>query len=108
MKKEMAKLHVGKVDPKKVVEDILRGDIPTPSCIFCREVRNGSLLVFNSPSGNFAFCCVCELCIPPNMIESKMDVIEKRVGEIYREGNDTKLDEQMFNDKIVSRIIGEA
>ena len=108
MKKEMTKLHLGKVNPKEVVDKILKGEVPTPACIFCREVKNGSLLVFTGPTGDFAFCSVCETCIPPDMVQSKMDVIEKRVIEIYSEGGNTKLDEQMFKNKIVSREIGKA
>jgi hypothetical protein len=42
------------------------------------------------------------------MIESKMEVIEKRVVEIYSKGGNTNLEEQMFKGKIVSREVGEA
>lgn len=108
MKKEMRKLDLGKADPKEIVDGILKGEIPTPACIFCREVRDGSLLVFVSPSGHFAFCAVCEKCISQDQIKSKMDVIEKRVSEIYLKGGNIKLEEQIFKNKIVSREIGEA
>lgn len=108
MKKEMTKLDLGKVDPKEVVEGILKGDLPTPACIFCREVRNGSLLVFVSPLGEYAFCAICEKCIPPDLVQSKMDVIEKRVAEIYSQGSNVKLGEQIFKNKMVSRTVGEA
>lgn len=108
MKKEMSKLDLGFADPKEIVEGILKGEIPTPSCIFCREIRDGTLLVFVAPSGQFAFCSVCEKCINQNLIQAKMDVIEKRVSEIYLEGGSIKLAEQMFKGKIVSREIGKA
>ena len=108
MKKEMSKLNLGRVDPKEVIEGILKGDIPTPACIFCRKVENGSLLIFVSPSGQFAFCSVCEKCISSDLIESKMGVIEKRVAEIYARGSNTNLEEQIFEGKIVSREIGKA
>jgi len=108
MKKEMNKLDLGFADPKEIVEGILKGEIPTPSCIFCREVRTGTLIVFTAPAGKYAFCSVCENCISPNLIQVKMDVIEKRVSEIYSKGGSIKLAEQMFEGKIVSREIGEA
>lgn len=108
MKKEMTKLDLGKVDPKEVVEGILKGDLPTPACIFCREVRNGSLLVFVSPLGKYVFCAICEKCILPDLVQSKIDVIEKRVAEIYSQGSNVKLEEQIFKNKMVSRTVGEA
>jgi hypothetical protein len=108
MKKEMSKLNLGRANPKEIVEGILKGEIPTPACIFCREVRTGTLLVFASLSGQYAFCSVCENCISSEMIESKMEVIEKRVVEIYSKGGNTNLEEQMFKGKIVSREVGEA
>jgi len=108
MKKEMSKLNLGFTDPKKIVEDILKGEIPPPACIFCRKVENGVLLVFVSGVGRYAFCSVCEKCISPNLIEVEMPRIEKRVNEIYLRGSDVKLEEQMFKGKIVSREIGEA
>lgn len=108
MKKEMSKLNLGFADPKNVVEGILKGEIPTPACIFCREIRNGTLLVLNTPSEQYVFCSVCEECIDSDLIQVKMDVIEKRVSEIYLEGGNIKLDEQMFKGKAVSREIGRA
>ena len=108
MKKEMNKLELGFADPKEIVEGILKGEIPTPSCIFCRQVSSGTLIVFTAQSGQYAFCSVCEKCISPNLIQVKMDVIEKRVSEIYLKGGSIKLAEQMFEGKIVSREVGEA
>jgi len=108
MKKEMSRLDLGVADPKDVVEDILKGEIPTPACIFCREIRNGTLLVLTTPSGQYVFCSVCEECIGSDLIQVKMDVIEKRVAEIYSGGGNIKLDDQIFRDKIISREVGEA
>jgi len=108
MKKEMSKLDLGRADPKEVIDGILKGEIPTPSCIFCREVRSGTLLVLTTPTGQYVFCSVCENCISPNLIEVKMDVIEKRVSEIYSSGRNIKLAEQTFEGKIIMREIGEA
>ena len=108
MKKEMSKLDLGYADPKEVINGILKGEIPTPACIFCGKIANGTLLVFSSQIGQYAFCAVCENCITPNLIQVKMDVIEKRVSEIYLGGGSIKLDEQTYKGKVVSRTIGEA
>jgi hypothetical protein len=108
MKKEMGKLDLGFADPKEIVQGILKGEIPTPACIFCGKIANGTLLVFSSQIGQYAFCAVCENCITPSLIQVKMDVIEKRVSEIYLGGGSIKLDEQTYKGKVVSRTIGEA
>jgi len=108
MKKEMGKLNLGFVDPRKVVEGILKGDIPTPACVFCREVHSGTLIVFVTPMGQHAFCSVCENCISSDLVESKIELIEKRVSEIYLKGSTVKLAEQIFKGKMISREVGEA
>ena len=108
MKKEMNKLDLGHADPKEVINGILKGEIPTPACIFCGKIASGTLLVFTSQIGQYAFCAVCENCVTPNLIQVKMDVIEKRVSEIYLGGGSIKLAEQMFKGKMVSKEWGEA
>jgi len=107
MKKEMRKLHLGVSSPDEIINGILKGDIPAPSCIFCREVKSGTIVVFSS-FNKYAFCSVCCDCVKSEDIEKNMQRIRERLAEIYAGGENIKLDEQMFKGKIVSREIGEA